>query len=82
MINLVINKFLLVLQFNANGLKNHKNNLQRVLYDRRRDIVLITETHFTNYSKVFIPGYKPMKVNHRMHIIQYIIKLKALVVGQ
>lgn len=63
------NKSLLVLQFNANGLKNHINILQNVLYDKCIDIVLyfialITETHFTKYTHFFITGYKLYNANH------------------
>lgn len=56
--NSTTNKSLLVLQFNANGLKNHVNILQNVLYNKRIDIALITETHFTKYTHIFIPGYQ------------------------
>jgi len=62
--NSATNKSLLVLQFNANGLKNHVNILQNVLYDKRIDIALITETHFTKYTHIFIPGYQLIKANH------------------
>ncbi|VVC34165.1 Endonuclease/exonuclease/phosphatase,Reverse transcriptase domain [Cinara cedri] len=58
------NNSLLILQFNANGLKNHSNELQTVLHNRRIDIAIITETHFTKYSHIFIPGYKLIKSNH------------------
>jgi len=58
------NNSLLILQFNANGLKNHSNELQTVLHNRRIDIAIITETHFTKYSYIFIPGYKLIKTNH------------------
>lgn len=61
--NSATNKSLLVLQFNANGLKNHVNILQNVLYDKRIDIALITETHFTKYTHIFIPGYQLIKAN-------------------
>jgi len=61
---LATNKSLLVLLFNANGLKNHINDLQNVLYYRRIDIALITETHCTRYSHFHIPGYTLLKVNH------------------
>lgn len=54
--NSITNKSLLILLFNANGLKNHVNELQNVLYNRRIDIALITETHFTKYSTIHIPG--------------------------
>jgi hypothetical protein len=62
--NSVTNKSLVVLQFNANGLKNHKNILQNVLYDKRIDIALITETQFTKYTHFFIPRYQLIKANH------------------
>jgi len=64
MINSATNKSLLVLQFNANGLKNHINKLKNVLYHRRIDITHITETHCTKYSRFHIPGYNLLKVNH------------------
>ena len=62
--NTATNKSLLILQFNANGIKNHINGLQSVLYNLRIDIALITETHFTKYSSIYIPGYKLLKTNH------------------
>jgi exonuclease III len=61
----VTNKSLLILQFNANGLKkNHINELETVLHVKRIDIALITETHFTKYSSIHIPGYNLLKINH------------------
>lgn len=60
----VTNKSLLILQFNANGLKNHINELETVLHIKRIDIALITETHFTKYSSIHIPGYNLLKTNH------------------
>ena len=62
--NAFTNKSLLTLLFNANGLKNHVNELQTVLYDKRIDLALITETHFTQHSQIYIPGYKLLKTNH------------------
>lgn len=56
--------FLIILLFNANGLKNHINEIQTVLYEKRIYIPLITETHFTKYSQVHIPGYIIYKSNH------------------
>lgn len=58
------NNSLLILQFNANGLKNNTYELQTVLHNRRIDIAIITETYFTKYSHIFIPGYKIIKTNH------------------
>lgn len=34
------------------------------LYDKRIDIVLVTETHFTKYSSISIPSYSLLKCNH------------------
>jgi exonuclease III len=52
-----------MLLINANGLKNHVNELKTVLFDKRIDIALISETHFTKYSHISIPGYL-LKSNH------------------
>jgi len=38
------NKSLLILLFNANGLKNHVHEIQSVLQNQSIDIALITET--------------------------------------
>lgn len=62
--NLATKKSLLILQFNANGLKNHINELQNVLYHRRINIALFTETHCTKHSNIHISGYILLKVNH------------------
>jgi hypothetical protein len=58
------NNSLLILLFNANGLKNHINELQLVLQEKRIDIALISEAHFTKYSYVPILGYNILKNNH------------------
>lgn len=34
------------------------------LYNKRIDIALITEIHFTKYSYIRIPGYKLLKTNY------------------
>ncbi|KAE9523286.1 hypothetical protein AGLY_016234 [Aphis glycines] len=54
----------LLTKFNANGLKNHAHDLELILNNKRIDIALITETHFTEYTKIFIPGYKLIHTNH------------------
>lgn len=61
-------KSLIVLQFNANGLKNHVNELKNI-YGRRIGIALITETCFTKYTHIFIPGYKLIKAYHPDNIV-------------
>lgn len=55
---------LLTLLWNANGLKNHINELLLVLQEKRIDIVLISETHFTNNSYINLPGYYTYRANH------------------
>jgi exonuclease III len=62
--NNATNNSLLILLINANGLKNHINELQTVLYNKRVDIALITETHFTKYFFINILGYFSLKSNH------------------
>jgi len=62
--NSLTSKSITVILFNANGLKNHINEIQAVLYEKRIDIALITKTRFTKYSNVFIPGYTLFKSNH------------------
>lgn len=58
------NNSILILQFNANGLKNYVNELQLVLQEKRIDIALISETHFTKHSYIPINGYNLHKSNH------------------
>lgn len=60
----ITNKSLLILRFNANGLKNHAIELQTVLHNKRIDIALITEAHFTKYLTIYIAGYKLLKTNY------------------
>ena len=62
--NSVTDKTLLICLFNVNGLKNHVLELETVLNNKRIDIALITETHFTKYTFLHIPGYKLIKTNH------------------
>jgi exonuclease III len=62
--NSVTDNSLLILLFNANGLRNHAHELETVLNNKRIDIALISETHFTNNSKIYIPGYKLINTNH------------------
>jgi len=62
--NSYTNNSLSIILFNANGLRNHVNQLQSVLFDKRIDIALISETHFTEYSYISIPGYSLIKSNH------------------
>jgi len=58
------NQSLTILLFNANGLKNHVNELQFVLHNKHIDLALITKTHFTQHLYIYIPGYKLVRANH------------------
>lgn len=51
-----MNNSLLILQFNANGFKNHTNELQSFVFNN--------DINFTKYSHIYIPGYKIIKTNH------------------
>jgi len=44
--------------------KNHVHELETVLNNKRIDTTLITETHFTKYTSIYIPGYRLIKTNH------------------
>lgn len=57
-------KSLLILTWNSNGLANHKNEILATLQNNRIDIALISETHFTNSSNFYLPGYQTFKTNH------------------
>lgn len=60
--NTFIDKFLSIVLFN--GLKNDTNEFQIYLYNKRINIELLMETHFIQYLKIYIPGYKLIKTNH------------------
>lgn len=62
--NSVTDNSLIILLFNANGLRNHAHELETVLNNKRIDIAIISETHFTNNSKTYIPGYILINTNH------------------
>lgn len=64
MSSLFSNNSIIILLFNENGLKNHSNELQIVFHDKRINIALISETYFTKYSYIIIPGYHLCKTNH------------------
>lgn len=60
--NTFIDKFLSIVLFN--GLKNDTNEFQIYLYNKRINIEHLMETHFIQYLKIYIPGYKLIKTNH------------------
>jgi hypothetical protein len=50
-------KFLKLNVWNANGLIQHKDELKTFLYTHDIDVMLISETHFTEKSCIHIPQY-------------------------
>jgi len=48
---------LTILLWNANGVSQHKNELQNLLYEKKIHIALITETHFTQKTNFNILGF-------------------------
>jgi len=53
-----------ILLWNANGLIHHKNEQQHLLYDKKINIALITETHLTPTKHFNIPGYTTLRTDH------------------
>lgn len=52
------------MEWNANGLMQHQQELQAVLDIEKIDVCLISETHFTNQSYIKFKGFK---VYHTVH---------------
>lgn len=63
-INNATSHSLLILNWNANGLTKHKDEFLAILQNNRIDIALISETHFTNSTHFYLPGFQVYKTNH------------------
>lgn len=57
-------KFLRVALWNANGLEQHKEEVKIFLINNHIDILLISETHFTQKTHFKIPNYNTYNTNH------------------
>lgn len=57
-------KSIRIAEWNANGLTNHKTELIHFLQDNKIDLLLISETHFTERTVFRIPNYKIYHTNH------------------
>jgi exonuclease III len=57
-------KFLRIAPWNANRLIRHKEEIIPFLKEQHRDILLISETHFTGESYIRIPNYRVYHTNH------------------
>jgi len=55
---------LTILLWNDNGVSQHKNKLQNLLYEKIIHIVLITETYFTQKANFNILGYSLYKTDY------------------
>ena len=53
-----------ILLWNANGLTQHRTELDLYLHEKRIDIAMITETHFTPRTKFHISGYNTYRTDH------------------
>jgi hypothetical protein len=62
--NFYTSQSLTIFLWNSNGLQNHKNELVTFLHEKRIDIALIAETHFTSRTKYSIPGYHIFSIPH------------------
>lgn len=57
-------KFLKIAIWNANGLTNHAQEVKAFILIHNIDIMLISETHFTNRSYLRIPNYAIYNTKH------------------
>jgi exonuclease III len=60
----MMNKFLRIALWNAKGLLQHKDEVTLFLKEQHRDILLITETHFTAESYFKIPNFRVYSTTH------------------
>jgi exonuclease III len=51
-------------EWNANGLSNHKLELMQFLQDNTIDVLLVSETYFTDRTVLKIPNYSIYSCNH------------------
>jgi exonuclease III len=57
-------KFIKIALWNANGLAQHKDEVKTFLDHNAIDILLVSETHFTDRSYFKIPHYNAYFTNH------------------
>lgn len=57
-------KFLRIALWNANGLEQHKEEVKTFLKNNYIDILLVSETHFTEKTYFKIPNYVTYSTNH------------------
>jgi exonuclease III len=59
-----MHKSLRIAQWNANGLQNHQEEIKTFLKINNIDILLISETHFTDKNYFNVPSYKIYQTNY------------------
>ena len=59
-----MNSNLKIVIWNANGLIQHSTEVRNFLTDKNIDIMLISETHFSERTHLRIPNYKIYNANH------------------
>jgi len=55
---------LLILLWNSNGLAQHTDELDVLLHEKRIDLALVTETHFTDHTHFGIKDYTVYSTNY------------------
>lgn len=56
-----------ILRWNANGIQLHKNEIELLLVTQNINILLVSETHLINNSKIFFKNYSCYQANHKTH---------------
>jgi hypothetical protein len=70
-------RYLQIALWNANGLAQHDLQLQLFLSSRNIDIMLLSETHFTQNSYLRIPNYPLYHTTHPAGTADYQTSLSA-----
>jgi endonuclease/exonuclease/phosphatase (EEP) superfamily protein YafD len=58
------NRSLTAILWNANGIKQHANELEVLLHEKRVDLALISETHLSPTTQLRIQGYRIYRCDH------------------
>jgi len=62
--NNVMDKPLKIVTWNANGLAKHSQKIKTFIFSQNIDILLVSETHFTNKSYCHVPEYILYHIMH------------------
>jgi len=53
-----------IVTWNVNGLTKHSQEIKTFIFSQNIDILLVSETHFTNKSYCRVPGYTLYHIMH------------------